>query len=172
MLIDSTYFVGEIGIANATLQAVSTNLSVFITKYETKFLKLLLGDTLYADFTAGLLIDPIAEEWVTLRDLLVNSTTKESAIANYIYYRYMLNEASKTVGVGQVKPTAENAAQVNNMPKMVRAWNEMVDWNRVLSVTLSADYEAYDPPSPYWGGSYCYWCYYPEILTYKNMLDL
>lgn len=136
-LIDATFFIGELNIAQTDQIAVMENLDVFIAKYEKKFLNLLLGETLYAEFVAGLEVDPIAQKWTDLKNKLVNDGDKTSPIANYIYYHYSENNATKTTGVSEVVAVAENASYTTPIHKMMRAWNEMVlevidieDWLR------------------------------------------
>lgn len=125
-LIDATFFIGELNIAQTDQIAVMENLDVFIAKYEKKFLNLLLGETLYAEFVAGLEVDPIAQKWTDLKNKLVNDGDKTSPIANYIYYHYSENNATKTTGVSEVVAVAENASYTTPIHKMMRAWNEMV----------------------------------------------
>lgn len=63
--------------------------------------------------------------------LAMNQATgdsKESLIANYVYYWYMRKEASQTTTIGEVATKAENAARINPGQKMARAWNQMVEW--------------------------------------------
>ena len=66
MLIDRTYFVGEINIPN-TNGANGDVLDLFIDKYEAEFLQKALGYELYKEFKNGLVQDPVAQKW---RDLL------------------------------------------------------------------------------------------------------
>jgi hypothetical protein len=63
--------------------------------------------------------------------LAMNQSTgdsKESLIANYVYYWYMRKEASQTTTIGEVATKAENATRTNPGAKMARAWNQMVEW--------------------------------------------
>lgn len=139
-LIDVSYFVGEIfisGLENTVAQTGSQILG-FIKKYEAKYLKELLGETLYSEFVAGMSAEPIEQKWVDLADKLRDAETKESPIANYVYYWWKRNEVTDSVGIGEVKPQAENASPASAVHKMVRAWNEMVDWNYRISDWLYA----------------------------------
>jgi hypothetical protein len=61
----------------------------------------------------------------------INQSTgdsKESLIANYVYYWYMRKQATQTTTVGEVATKTENAVRTSPGAKMVRAWNEMVQW--------------------------------------------
>lgn len=129
-LIDGTFFIGELTIPHLDTVGVSERLDVFIKKYEKIFLTLLLGESTYNDFMAGLEENPIPAKWQTLKDLLVDSTDKESPIANFVYFHWMVDKITQTVGLGESKAKAENSTIVNNDPKRVRAWNEMVIWVR------------------------------------------
>lgn len=130
-LIDVSYFVGEIFIAGLENTVDSTNSKIlgFIKKYEAKYLKELLGDTLYLEFVAGMSVEPIEQKWTDLANKLRDPVTLESPIANYIYYWYKRNEVTDSVVIGEVKPQGENANSASSVHKTVRAWNEMVDWN-------------------------------------------
>lgn len=128
MLIDATYFIGEINIPNVDQPAVLENVNLFINKYEKKFLILLLGQSVYDDFINGLSENPIQNKWIDLRDKIINSEDKESPMANFVYYWYMRNFATTSTGIGETKPNAENASIVSGVDKQVRAWNEMSDW--------------------------------------------
>ena len=64
------YFNGEIGIPNladATDSGfIKTELNQFIAKFEPEFMKKLIGETLYADFLAGISTVPLNPKWTTL----------------------------------------------------------------------------------------------------------
>jgi hypothetical protein len=176
-LIDSTYFVDEILIAGLenTVDSTGSKLSSFITKYEARFLKELLGKDLYNAFITGLEEDPIQQKWLDLKNELVNDTTKESPIANYVYYYYSRNKATETVGFGEIQPNTENGIMANAVQKQTRAWNEMVDWNKQVIDFINdniSDYPEFKPSDTFFCGKY-YGCYSTrEILCYKNSLGI
>jgi hypothetical protein len=63
--------------------------------------------------------------------LAANQSTgdsKQSLIANYVYYWYVRKMITQTTTVGEVKTKTENATRVIPSGKMERAWNEMVGW--------------------------------------------
>ena len=70
MLIDRTYFIGELNIPNANgtanNNAVPALLDQFIEKYEVKFLTEVLGYELYKALKAGMLEDPVPQKWTDL----------------------------------------------------------------------------------------------------------
>ena len=159
VIIDYTYFAGDINIAQLGQQAVQDNLQVFIEKYEPSLLQELLGYQLYTDFIAGLEVDPIDQKWIDLRDgveytgkhgktkWIGLANKKRSLIANYVYYQYMRGEAEITVGSGVVTPDVENATRVSPINLQVRAWNEMVDLNIELLKYLDSKQDVYGKPA-------------------------
>lgn len=135
-LIDKTYFTGELDIPDTGNANVEARLNSFINKYEPKFLTLLLGAALYGDYktakAAATEEAPLAAIWTDLEALV------KSLLAGYVYYWYMRDAATKTTGVGEVKPAVENGAVVDSMAKQVRAWNEMAEGIRDLYDMLDA----------------------------------
>lgn len=80
--------------------------------------------------------------------LAINQTTgdsKQSLIANYVYYWYVRKMVTQTTTVGEVKTKTENATRVIPSGKMERAWNEMVGWVHELYCFLET--RATDYPS-------------------------
>lgn len=107
-------------------------LDIFICKYEKQFLIKLLGNNLYEKFFKEMSrnnIKSIPEEWIILKNKLFNCSEWISPAANYVYYWYLGNDMSSTSGVGEVRVMANNATLVSSLPKMIKAWNEMVDMN-------------------------------------------
>lgn len=151
-LIDVSYFVGEIFIPGLENTVDSTNSQIlgFIKKYEAKYLKDLLGETLYSEFVAGMSVEPIEQKWIDLADKLRDAETKESPIANYVYYWWKRNEVTDSVGIGEVKPQAENASPASAVHKMVRAWNEMVDWNYTFNSWIGSNLTVYPSHRPFY----------------------
>jgi hypothetical protein len=138
-LIDKTYFVGELNIPGTGNAAISERLDLFISKYEKDFLKKVLGTALYNTYTTGIAVTPTPNQiWIDLRDGkdyqvgdvtyswfgFANATTKQSPIANYVYYWWMRSDTS-------AKPDdAEQQAAYyeRRNGSMARAWNEMSRW--------------------------------------------
>src|SRR5687768_14727720 len=118
-LIDETYFVGELKIPNTDRQEVSEPLLRMIAHREKELLTDLLGYEMYKDFLANQ-AEPVnaallngaeytlngqLNKWEGLR----NVTEKRSLIANYVYFHWQDDQISKTTGLGEKKPKAENA---------------------------------------------------------------
>lgn len=66
MLIDRTYFVGDLNIPNTNTTAIGELVDWFIEKYEEKFLQGVLGYSLYKAFKAGMQEDPVPQKWTDL----------------------------------------------------------------------------------------------------------
>lgn len=176
-IIDSTYFINEILIAGLsnTVDSTGSKLSGFIEKYETRFLKELLGKTLLDEFKSGLEEDPVPVKWVDLKNILANNSTKESPIANYVYYWYMRNKSTETASIGEIKPNTENGSMASSVQKQVRSWNEMVDWNfEVLEFIKDniIDYPSFNPANGFYHGYGFYRCYHNELFIRQNTLNI
>lgn len=65
-LITPSYFRGEIKIAQLTQPTVLQAVQEAIDRYESEYLKKILGYQLYLDFIAGLLGSPIQQKWLDL----------------------------------------------------------------------------------------------------------
>lgn len=169
MLIDRTYFVGELNIPNTDQLAVSSLTDLFIEKYEERFLKTALGYSLYKAFKAGLQEMTIAQKWIDLRDgveyvslsgktifyrglisqpsILVPPPSapsdKQSPIANYVYYWFIINSHTQTSSMGEKKSQTENAVSISPNNKLVRAWNEMHQWVGELICFLNTKSSTY-----------------------------
>ncbi len=126
MLIDATYFRGNINIPGtdpATLQ----RLAWFIEVHEERFLKSILGLSLYNAFTEGLLEDPVDQVW---SDLLYG---KQFVAVNGRLYEWkgliqspgsilsagLTGKRTVIVGRGQLYDPAANATSVTIPPEMV-----------------------------------------------------
>jgi len=74
---------------------------------------------------------------------------KESMIANYVYYWHRRDNASRTTAMGpEVISSSENSDNVSPSPKMVRAWNEMVDWIEEMNHYLEVKSALYPDRRP------------------------
>lgn len=253
MLIDTSYFQGDLSIGQITSPAVIASVNLFIQKFEEDFLTRLLGYSLYKAFKAGLLLEAPEQRFLDLRDgkeyqwdgwlhkwrgLVFNSDGsqvvytdqsfsdirfkigdggvitpgagdsfvvisslagltiddfnvfrngtyyyptnytfdsstgkisliypdvfgladevlitrkvvgataggiyKRSPIANYVYYQYLKDSVSFTMGAGEVAPQTDVASSPKM--KMVKAWNEMAKMNRELYGFITANQSVY-----------------------------
>lgn len=149
-------FKGERTIAQigSTVGGVSNTVQGFIDKYEPKFLKELLGDTLAKEFTEGLAVTPVEDidpKWIALRD----ETDLKQMIIDYVYFFYTRNLTTSSAGMGEVKGKTDNATAVNAVNKTESAWNEMAIMARLFDLST----ETYpDFKRVYWR-RYRFWYY-------------
>lgn len=133
MALTAAYFVNELlipGVSGTTYAEVENlaTLTATIAKYEPKFLKLLLGEDLYAEYAAAIAGNPTSGIWFDLKSQIYStSPAYESPVANYVYWKFWKSNATVTVKAGETETKSENAQMVSIAAKMVRAWNEMVD---------------------------------------------
>lgn len=153
-LIDESFFRGEINIPNSTNPAILERINWFIQKYEPLCLGQILGYNLHTAFIAGLASVPQNPLMVKIKDGtvyttnynrdykwigLVDSTLKQSLIANFVYFYYMKDDTSKTTNLGTNIPKQELAVSVSPAEKMIRAWNEFSKQARELRDYLNAN---------------------------------
>lgn len=83
----------------------------------------------------------------------VTGSAKKSLIANYVYFHWMEDQISQTIGLGEAATKAENATMVSPAVKMVRAWNEMAGWIREMACyldTMRTFYPEWEDQNMYW----------------------
>jgi hypothetical protein len=160
MLIDETYFHGDINLTPVT----GTSLTDYIDKYEKKFFKAMLGDELAAEFIAGYAEDPRPQIWQDLADAMIaDSDLLLSPIANYVYYFWVNKEYSFNSLLGEGIANTENAQRIEPTYKAVNAWNEMVEWNKDLVDFIKdniEDYANYDDSKSIY------------LISFKNTFNL
>lgn len=136
--IDSIYFKGDILLTNK--DALATDITEAITRYEKEILISLLGYKLYKLMIASPTVEPYksliegAEFELTFGGITqlqkwngFKNTEKESLIANYVYYKYHERTFTKPSAINVVKPKAEAAETTTPVWKMVNAWNRMIE---------------------------------------------
>lgn len=159
-------------------ELIAENLQLFIDKYEPILFKKLLGEDLYTLFKAT----PADARFVALLPYL------KPADVDYIYWFYLEDQAIQNLGTGAAQSKKKNAVTVSPYPKMVRAWNEMVDCNRELHKYLKDNsdiYPEYNVTFPDWFFYFNgYWFVFSdwlswfsvacvdEIYRYKNTLGI
>ncbi len=146
MIVDNSYFIGEILIAGLATTPIQNSVNLFIGKHEPVYLQKVLGYAFNKLFSEGLAADPVDARWTDLRDGaeytdcngFLNEWTgfkndeKQSPIANYIYYWYERDNVTFTATVGEQEGKTDNAKSVSGGPKMTKAWNEAVNQTKVL----------------------------------------
>jgi hypothetical protein len=163
LLIDKSYFKGELSLPNIpasvwdeaahgvalALQTVGgADLCIFVDKYVTEYLIRLFGRELTEEFLKEIGKEFPPEIWVKLKNQLLirMGSYKVSPLANYVYYWLMRDARTKTTPSGEADPDFDNAENVNNQYKLVKAWNDMVHMNFSIFSWFRdniRDYEAY-----------------------------
>lgn len=159
--ITPAYFIGEINIPNINQAAVLSRLVVFINKYENKFLTIVLGYPLAAQFKTGYAIpSTAAQKWKDLAEGkeytkidgtqakwegLINLANLQSPVANYIYYWERRDANTKTTTAGEQKNKVENSDNADPGTKIARAWFEMRNWVSDMYDFLEANKDVYSP---------------------------
>ena len=96
----------------------------------------------------------------------VTGSAKKSLIANYVYYQWQQDQVTQTVGLGEAATKAENATMVSPANKMLRAWNEMVNWIKEMVCFMEANLDDY----PEWQEQnyHCLW----QKFWYNNQFGI
>ena len=155
MIIDPSYFVGEIHISQVGASAskiVNNNTLIerFIDQYEVEFINKAIGRIKAKEFFDN--IDPLSGnvnadadiKWHHLMDgynytfcdrdycwrglRYSSGVLNLSVIAYYVYYRYMTDNIIQKSTMGMVRPDAENALNGSTVPTLTRAWRNMIEW--------------------------------------------
>lgn len=151
MIIDTTYFVGDINVPLNSKAELNSGINDSISKFEKEVLKSLLGHSLYVEFMTAYdasqqLLDPVTlpakwdellngadfsfdlggetinEHWVGLKNV-----EKQSLIAYYVYFMHRRNNESQFTAQGETRSTSENSVMVSPRAKLVNAWNKFIE---------------------------------------------
>ncbi len=142
-LVDISYFIGEINIAQLGQRPVVNRVEQYIAKYEAAYLQKMLGYAFFKLFNDAREAGNVDERWTKLieGDEYTNEQgttckwwgfTNEallSPIANYVYYWYTRDNASQTTASGEKSDKISESVNVGPAMKQMRAWNEMVAMN-------------------------------------------
>ena len=142
MLIDSTYFHGEIGIEgiiinidtpSETNNAIIGNLKSYIIKYERKYLSMLLGNKLCCQFMEYLSTNhdesDTIDKWENLKNELIieyDEKYKYSPIAYFVLFYFVRSNQYSITSLGVTQTNSDNPV-VSANEVLVKAWNNMVD---------------------------------------------
>lgn len=168
-IINTSYFIQDIAIPNMDRNPNGFNTA--IDRYEKEVLISLLGYRLYTSFIAGINEKTPDQKWLDLRDgkdfsFELSSRTvytrwngfknvdKISLIAYYVYYKYRYNLLTQVAGIGDVIGKSENSDKVSDIPKLVEAWNTMID--------------LYGPTKNFNGEEYLTYNDYPSAYNFLN----
>jgi hypothetical protein len=126
------------------------------------------------------------------RFVAIIETYLHPACVDYIYWFYLSDQSIQQTSLGASQSKKQNAVTVSPYPKMVRAWNEMVDINRKFHkfmIDNSATYPEYTVTFPdwffgwgNWDGIWMFWFFQfqswwdlfciPEIYRFKNTIGI
>lgn len=161
LLIDKTYFKGELSLPNIpimisdeinygvkeALQSVGEkDLNTFVDKYVTDYLIRLFGRELTEKFLSEIITEIPAEIWDNLKkQLLIEiGPYKASPLANYVYYWLMRDARTKTTQAGESDSNFDNAENVNNNYKLVKAWNDMANMTCTINKWFCKNIQYYE----------------------------
>ena len=135
-IIDTTYFIID---TELSVDEIQNELTSYIDRFEPEILTMILGYDLKKQFVDALAGTP-AQKWLDLRDgkdftvdgIYYNwkgmaNTLKNSLIAKYVYYQYLVNTNSFTSNNGIKLVNSENAINTNPRQKQCLAYNSMVN---------------------------------------------
>jgi len=159
ILIDETYFVGELSLPNIrtsgagvsvgvdlALQTVGENdLDVFVDKYVIDYLVRLFGREFtqtFLDEIAATTPDPI---WLNVRKqlLIKYGPYNYSPLANYVYFHLTRNAVTKTTQAGEADPKFEYAENASVSDNLITAWNDMTRMTLVIVKWFNEHFDDY-----------------------------
>lgn len=159
MIIDRSYFYGNLAVAQLNEASVQKSADRFIAQYEEEYLESILGYEFKKLYDAGIVAnDQIYKDIRDGKEYQSNAIgklykwkglsfgtapIKFSPIANYVYWKYMSFNQTFTTGSGDKVAQTGIATHVGSSQKMIYAWNEMVDWNLVLRDFLLSNNDVY-----------------------------
>ena len=148
MLVDSTFFTGKLYLPNMTEPDVNNrlgdDLQTVIDTVEEKLLSAIFGREMWLDFKAkyeNKETVPLSAEYQRILDGhtyeingkkyfwlgLINDETKQSLIADLVYYEYKANTSSITTELGEASINLKAGDNASNTYKMVEAFNSFAD---------------------------------------------
>jgi hypothetical protein len=150
MLVDKSYFIGPLTIAQIGDKAVQDRIKDFINKFEPLVLEAALGYDFYALLEDG--IKTTDKRWTDLKDGLIFSNLSTirkkfnglgNTVAGFIYYEYMRDLVTQNTGIGIVKSQGENSSDALPNRKMVDAFNESSRQIHILWEYMQANLKLY-----------------------------
>lgn len=201
MIIDTSYFSKRLNLPQLGNALGNQEVEEFIDQYEPEILYKALGYSLAKAFIEDVEESggPTEQRFIDLLDGKAytylgrpyswggfRNDAKLSPIANYVYYKFVENNASNVVLIGTVASTTDNNRNVNPMSQLVYAWNRGVDMLYNLYGFLEANKDVYPEwqerrnlPGWYWVdyfypgfGYHGTFNYFSDVYEKKNCLDL
>lgn len=152
---DSTYFIGELLIANVEKPAMQQLLGIVIGAREPEYLKKVMGYECYKAFEEGLSENEPEQRWLDVKEgteyrdcsnRLKNwqgfvNDEKVSPIANYVYFWHQRNQITFSTSTGEKTTKGENSDNASSIAKLYRAWNTCSDLTYTLHALLQSKKE-------------------------------
>lgn len=69
---------------------------------------------------------------------VLDLSSNESLIANYVYFQYRKSNATQYTGIGEVVTKADNSLNVSPRKKVAAIWNELHEWVREFCAFMEA----------------------------------
>lgn len=153
MIINTSYFFGDLYVPQVTETQVANSLGKYINKYEPEFLQRVFGYEMaknitdYTDIMNGKEYTQFGRlfKWNGLK-IDIGGGKFSSIIANYVYAKYINDNMSYSTGSGEKIIEQTTSVTVSPAAKITRAWNEMVDEINSVIHFMSTDtviYAAY-----------------------------
>jgi len=142
MILDATYFEEyptklpqSEALGNGVSSEVSTADAAFITEnlpiYEQTFFRRVLGrdlgDEFLADYKEAVDNPPLADKWQDMLDQILDTDTKKSPIANYVFFNMVPQLLENISRVGGVAGKKDEMEVIGVTLHQTNAWNLMAD---------------------------------------------
>lgn len=108
-----------------------------IDLYERNYLKVILGEDLYAEYINDMAVPETAAKWADFNaKLIVDDKAYISPIANYIFYHYVKRNNVRYIDDQFQINKIEGATILNTEIEINKIWNEMVAMNETFLAWL------------------------------------
>lgn len=129
-------FIDDVQLSGSTITAVQNSFTSQLAKYETNFLREVLGVKMYNELKAGLLADPIAAKWSNLKDGCDFTYTDgydyhlrglKEALKYYSYVMYQKSVLTTSTIQANVTKKSDIVTIAEPTNKIVDAINKCID---------------------------------------------
>lgn len=177
--IDNTYFVGEINIPNQKINTIVLDQAIF--QYEKEILIKLLGYKLYSLLMADLDVsgNPQTQIYIDLvngaefthtyrgQQVLLKweglkNADKQSLIAYYTFYQYVLRDVTHLSGTGVIMTPSGKGNRASSVNKLVNAWERM----RLLYGIIPPEFKRYYEIQSFYYHTPVFGCSFLSVFNY------
>lgn len=166
MLIDYTYFIGELRIEGLTIsegtalvnqaqKAIADNVQYYVYRYEKEYIINLIGFKMGVEFITYIISEGVGNDLFDFLKLKLSDMI--SPVAIYVFCKYQRTET--IISVASMSDNVDANRVLGHTGRMiVSAWNNMVDLNKLIlaEANLLTDQIETDP----------------NILSYINSMNL